>query len=500
MKKNQFLLCAIVALFIFQSCKKDNYVVNTTDTVAVIPVVPSANFDINSILDNYGSLAAFSNYSKWGSYNVHDPSIIKDGEWYYCYTTDVSFGNTSTRWGMQVRKSKDLVQWLFVGWVLNNDVPASVKAYYAGNNNAAYYKSIWAPEIVKTGNEYRLYYSVSSDTARLSVIGLLTSTSPVGPWADKGLVVTSPKSGTSIQTNAIDPTVVTTPTGDQWFYYGSAWDGIYALQLDPATGLAKVSGNKGVRLASRGSTGGKINGNIEGAEVIYNPANSMYYMFISYDWIDTKYNTRVCRSTSPQGPFLDFNNVNENTNVDHDPMIIHPYKFDNHSGWQGVSHPTVFSDGNGQWFIANQGRPGENKFYMDMHVRKLFWTTEGWPVASPERYANVPQNTLTRDSLIGNWEQIILGYSVVPGFSAEQTDAQMRTSGTITLDADGKIGGAAGNTWTYNAPVLSLSYAGGLFIDKVIVSNERDWENKKGTTIVYTGMNQFGTAIWGKKK
>ncbi len=72
------------------------------------------------------------------------------------------------------------------------------------------------------------------------------------------------------QTNAIDPTVVTAPDGRQFFYYGSAWDGIYVLELDPATGLAKKGGDIGTRIANRGFTDGRYNGNIEGPEVIYN--------------------------------------------------------------------------------------------------------------------------------------------------------------------------------------------------------------------------------------
>jgi hypothetical protein len=35
--------------------------------------------------------------------------------------------------------------------------------------------------------------------------------------------------------------------------------------------LAASAGDKGKRIANRGFTGGKYNGNIEGAEVIYNP-------------------------------------------------------------------------------------------------------------------------------------------------------------------------------------------------------------------------------------
>ena len=37
------------------------------------------------------------------------------------------------------------------------------------------------------------------------------------------------------------------------------------------------------------------------------------------------------------------------------------------------------------------------------------------------------------------------------------------------------------------------------FTDKVYVQKGRDWENKKNT-IIFTGLNNQGTAVWGKKK
>src|SRR6185295_11654571 len=218
----------------------------------------------------------FANYYKWSVYNVHDPSICKFGDYYYCFSTDVGYG-IDVRSGIQVRKSKDLVEWSFVGWVFNT-LPAMGSSFITGHG-ATPFNSLWAPYIMKVGNEFRLYYSLSSAVLRLSVIGLATSTSPEGPWTEKGLVVTS-KNDATTQTNAIDPTVLVAPSGDHWMYYGSAFGGIYVLKLDPATGLAKTNGAKGKRIAQRGFTGSTINGNIEGAEIIYNESLNKYYLFI----------------------------------------------------------------------------------------------------------------------------------------------------------------------------------------------------------------------------
>lgn len=490
MKAIQIVSVALMALG-FISCGKDPITPPPPGDTTRLPVVP---FDINQINDTYADVASPLLTAKWTVYNVHDPAIIKSGEYFYSYSTDVAFGNT-VRSGLQVRKSKNLIEWQFVGWVFPS-LPAMGSQFITSFGGTAF-DALWAPYVVKVGNEFRLYYSLSSPTPRLSVIGLATATNPEGPWVEKGLVVTSTNSST-IQTNAIDPSVIVAPNGDHWMYYGSAWDGIYVLKLNPATGLAMASGDKGNRIANRGFTGTRINGNIEGPEIIYHPTLNKYFLFISYDWLETKYNVRVMRGDHPNGPFYDYAGRDANLNEDHGPMILAPYQFAGHGGWQGTAHCAVFQDG-GQYYMAHQGRPGVNKFFMDLHVRKIFWTPDGWPVVSPERYAGEDNSTVSQSDIIGDWEQIILGYNVVPGYATEQLSPDFQTATTLTLAANGSINGNAANTWTYTAPWLQLSYSNG-FTDKVFVQKGRDWENKKAASFIFTGLNNVGTAIWGKKK
>ncbi len=493
-RKSNLILFAVCCAGIL-SCSKpssDNPPVVTPPADTTTPPPPAA-FDINSIIDTYESIAPFAYYTKWSVYNVHDPSIFKDGDWYYSYSTDVAYG-TDVRPGIQIRRSKDLVEWQFVGWVFNG-LPAMgsnfINAQGGTPNN-----SLWAPCILKHGSEYRLYYSLASNAFRVSVIGLATASSPAGPWTEKGLTVTSTDGYPG--TNAIDPTVVTTPSGDQWMVYGSAWDGLFELKINPATGLAEISGDRGKRIVRRGATNSLYNGNLEGAELIYNPGEQMYYLFVAYDWLESKYNVRVFRSANPDGPFLDFDGNNVDNQSDNGPMIIAPYKFEGHGGWQGTSHCTVFSDGSGQFFIAHQARPVVSKFSMDLHVRKLFWTQDGWPVASPERYAWEDNSLVSKDSITGNWEQIILNYKVVPGYGNEQVNPDLQVSQSLSIDAAGTLNGDAGSTWTYQAPWLQLHWSNG-GTDKVWVQKGRDWENKK-STVIFTGLNNTGIATWGKKK
>ncbi|MGY0036696.1 family 43 glycosylhydrolase [Pedobacter sp. NJ-S-72] len=151
-----------------------------------------------------------------------------------------------------------------------------------------------------------MYYSLASTGFRVSCIGLATASSPEGPWTEKkGIAVSSLTAGPG--TNAIDPTVAVTPAGEQYMIYGSAWDGLFELKLNPATGLSNTPGDIGARIVRRGKTGSTYNGNLEGPEVIYNSNTKMYYLFVAYDWLSTKYNVRVFRSANPTGPFLDWN-------------------------------------------------------------------------------------------------------------------------------------------------------------------------------------------------
>nr|WKN34090.1 arabinan endo-1,5-alpha-L-arabinosidase [Tunicatimonas sp. TK19036] len=449
--------------------------------------------DFSKLNDTYASLASPYQVNQWAHYNVHDPSIIYDGSYFYAYSTDVAFGH-EIRPGLQIRRSINLVEWEFVGWVFP-DLPTQGSAFIRQNGGEPF-NGLWAPYIMKVGNEYRLYYSLSSPTPRLSVIGLATSSNPKGPFTEQGLVVTSLDNST-VQTNAIDPTVIVDESGRHWMYYGSAWDGIYILELDPDTGLAIQNGDKGRRIAQRGFTGNTINGNIEGPEIIYNEAFNKYYLFIAYDWLETKYNVRVGRSDSPAGPFYDYLGHDVNEERDDVPMILAPYQFNGHSGWQGVAHPAVFEHDN-QYYIAHQGRPGENPFYMVLHVRQLHWTEDGWPLVSPERYAAEEEYPVAEEELIGSWEQIVLDYRIVPGYAEEQTSPDFQTSSALTLAADGTINGNNDQTWSYEAPWLTLAWSNG-DVHQLLVERGRDWENEIDSTILFTGLNQKGTAIWGKK-
>lgn len=426
--------------------------------------------------DDYTQWADFGDRRKWGPYNVHDPSCIADGEWTYCFSTDVAYGGID-RVGIQVRRSKDLVDWEFYGWVFNG-IPNEARSYVTEANDGTAPDNMWAPYIQKAGDTYRLYYSVSVFGSSGSCIGLATSSSLDGTWEDQGIVL---KSAQSDNINAIDPSVIVDrETEEYWMAYGSWSSGLYITQLNPETGMLKSSGDFGKAIARRSRDA------LEAPEVIYNDETDKYFLFVSYGELGDEYNVRVGRADQPDGPYLDRNGNDMVERSDNRPILITPYKFDNHPGWQGTGHTGVFKR-NDTWFMMNQGRLASNSALMVMHLRELTWTDDGWPVAYPERYADIEQRDITTDSIAGTWERIVIDPTGGGSTKNRSTEMELLEGGEIK-DASG--------SWNYDGDTLTITKDGNS--TRLHIKYGWDWENDV-TTLIYTGLNDDGESVWGKQ-
>jgi arabinan endo-1,5-alpha-L-arabinosidase len=456
--------------------------------------------------DDYTEVSAMKDYKQWGTYNVHDPSCLLIGDTYYMYSTDAIYRqdsaaikNDSLPFGyIQMRKSKDLVNWEFAGWVFD-EIPEEAKEWVLTNSGGVGASNVWAPYILEYKGKYRLYYSVSAFAKQTSYIGLAESDSPEGPWNLKGCVV---KTKTGDVMNAIDPSIVTnTENGEQWMHYGSYFGGLHCVQINPETGLTMKEGDQGHLTARRFD--GKKN-NIEAPEIIYNPELKQYFLFVSYDPLMTTYNVRVGRSDKPEGPFVDFFGKDMREETDNYPILTYPYRFRGHQGWAGTAHCCVFIDAANNYYMAHQARLQPDNHMMDLHVRQIFWTTDGWPIVSPERYANTPQQDIKLNDLFGNWEIIeIRGEIPERGLEAGQIlwgenklrENENNESRIITINKDYSITGEMNGKWEYKNDVLSITFSetthSHLFIGQ-------DWENQT-KTILFTGLNPKGYSIWGKK-
>lgn len=457
----------------------------------------------NPWADEYAGLGSLDKMGDWGAYNVHDPYIRKFGDTYYSYSTDAIWfaprnPDDTVRRGMpktgnvQMRKSNDLVNWSFEGWAFDS-IPSEAWDYVfpiSGNRTS---RGLWAPAIYKEGDVYRMYYCLSTFGSRVSTIGLSESADPLGPWEAKGLVV---KTSDSTAMNGIDPTIIEdAENGKLWMVYGSFFGGIYALELDRATGLAKTEGDLGTMIAHRANWQTE---NMEAPEIIYNPDTRKYYLFTSYGPLFTTYNVRVCMADHPEGPYTDYLGVDPRGEVNTFPILTAPYKFENHSGWQGMAHCTCFQDGRGNYFLASQGRPSSNPGMMDLCVRRMFFRADGWPVVSPERYAGEELDIkLSKPQIFGEYEVIRIKDNYIEsnheartdGQANELLDSEVNKSQVCSL-SDDNVADFSNNSFTFTFENQQINDV------KVFVGH--DWENEK-TTVLFSGIDNQGFAIWGKK-
>lgn len=459
--------------------------------------------------DDYTNIAAMRNYKQWGTYNVHDPSCMLIGDTYYMYSTDAILGENREEiekenlpFGyIQVRTSKDLVNWNFEGWVFN-EIPQQAKDWVLEQNKGEGASNIWAPYILQYKDRFRIYFTVSAFAKQTSYIGLAESGSPLGPWEIKGCVV---KTTEGDMMNAIDPSIVTNPdNGEQWMHYGSYFGGLYCVQINPETGLTLTEDDKG-HLTARRFDGRK--NNIEAPEIIYNPELKQYFLFVSYDPLMTTYNVRVGRSDKPEGPFTDFYGNDMREEKDNLPILTYPYQFENHEGWAGVGHCSVFTDINGKYYMAHQARLRPENHMMDLHVRQIFWTSEGWPVVSPQRYAGTTKRHLEKNDIPGNWEIISIRGNVPDRdlFAGQilwgenlLREGEDNKSKKLTLYEDGSTIGAFKGKWEFDKNTQQLILKVGQSEERVFLFLGQDWE-RQTETMLFTGLDANGYSLWGKK-
>ncbi|MGL5937340.1 MAG: arabinan endo-1,5-alpha-L-arabinosidase [Phocaeicola sp.] len=473
---------------------------HATDTFAPFPMP-------NPWGDNYQEVVAMEHYKEWGVYNVHDPACRKIGDTYYTYSTDAIYGENQKEAAekgvplgyIQVRKSKDLVKWDFVGWAFD-EIPQEARTWVHSQAGGEGATNIWAPYLMPYKDKYRLYYSVSAFGLRTSYIGMAESNSPEGPWEQKGCVV---KTSRNAVMNAIDPSVVIDPeTGKWWMHYGSYFGGLFCMELNPSTGLAATPDDQGHLIARRANY---LKDNLEAPEILYNPELKKYYLFTSYDPLMTTYNVRVAYSDHAEGPFVDFYGNDVKDTVNQVPILTAPYQFENHPGWAGPAHCGVVTDGKGKYFMLHQGRLSPENHMMVLHVRELFFTENGWPVVSPERYTATAPRTFTREDLVGEWEIIrITEPPLERNLEAGQIlwgegdllEKEQARSKRVLFDEKGEAG--AGK-WSFNRAKQLLSIKSETeTITNLIVFPGHDWENEQ-ETVLFTGLDNHGCSVWGKR-
>jgi arabinan endo-1,5-alpha-L-arabinosidase len=291
-----------------------------------------------------------------GEPGMHDPSTVieADGK-FYVYAT----GN-----GLPAFASDDGWTWHRRGPVMQavpGGKPGPDVIARGGNNS-------WAPDIIRSGDKYFLYYAAPGAQPKAAV-GLLVgrTVDPASPdykWEDAGPVVWSDGVEDS---NAIDPGVMRDPTdGRMWLTYGSYFGYIRLVELDPKTGKRLHPEAKPVNVGI----------NSEASVMIFH--DGWYYLLVTHGSCcgggNSTYNIRMGRSRKVTGPFVD--------NMGIDMLQGGGKLFAGSSGRHiGVGHFGLLDLGDGvQKFSCHYESDLDRGGISVLDIRPLLWR-DGWPVA-----------------------------------------------------------------------------------------------------------------------
>src|SRR5581483_8094133 len=298
-----------------------------------------------------------------GFLDTHDPStMIQCGSNYYVFYTGQ---------GISTKTSPDKILW--------SPGPAVFAHAPAWTTNAApgFAGIFWAPDVFFWNGRYFLYYAVSTFGSQVSAIGLATNATlnPSDPsyrWVDQGPVISS---GNGSPYNTIDPSFCWDGSGNLWMAFGSYWNGIYLVQLNPNTGLRISPNSPTYHLA--------YNSSIEASYLFRR--GGYYYLWANWgsccSGVNSTYNIRMGRATSITGPYLDESGVDMANNGG--SLFLEgtgKYTGPGHVGIlreNGVDWLTYHYYDAGAWSPA-YGAFGDSK----LDLMPLNWTADNWPVAT----------------------------------------------------------------------------------------------------------------------
>lgn len=353
-------------------------------------------------------------------FHVHDPAILRDGEYFYVYSTND---------GIPIRRSRDLIRWERLGRVFPAQLPPWARSEVPG------VEAPWAPDLSYFNGRYHLYYSLSTFGSQRSVIGLATNstldpTRPGYAWQDHGKVLESRPNVSD--NNAIDANIAFDENGTPWISWGSFWGGIRMRRIDPATGMLSAADAQTYALAARpGSTA------VEAPFIIRHGAH--FYLFVSFDTCcrgaESTYNIRVGRATSITGPYVD--RAGTPMMLGGGTLVLRGY-----GRIAGPGHADVLSLDGRELLVHHFYDTNENGV-PKLQIRPLAWSEDGWPVAGHPIASMADDAPPAGLDVTGSWAY------------AREGNAPTR----IQLLAGGRLERCDGSgTWSYAAPWLRLTW------------------------------------------
>ncbi len=283
-----------------------------------------------------------------GALNAHDPTLIRDGGTWWCFSTGP---------GVRTKHSPD-----GLAWEQGAPLFTEERSWWRDYAPAMRKLDVWAPDLQKFGDRIWCYYCVSEFGKNNSAIGLMSCSSiERGDWRDDGLVLGS-KSGRDAY-NTIDPSLTTDAAGAPWLVFGSWFDGIQLVKLDPAT----------MKPAEKIEAIARREGGIEAPNIIY--AQGWYYLFVSIDkccaGVNSTYKIACGRSREIAGPYVD--------RAGRSMLKAGGTILESSEGhWIGPGGQDVYQDDN-HWILTRHSYDAANNGKPALRISDLYWDEEGWP-------------------------------------------------------------------------------------------------------------------------
>ena len=276
--------------------------------------------------------------------SLPDPTIIKaEDDFFYLYATE-DIRNTP------IHKSKDLVNWEFIGTAFTNET----RPDFEPNGG------LWAPDINYIDGKYVLYYSMSVWGGEWTCgIGVATGDSPEGPFTDHGKLFRSNEIGVQ---NSIDPFYIE-EDGKHYLFWGS-FRGIYTIELT-SDGLSLKPDAEKQQIAGTAYEG-----------VYIHKKDDWYYLFASIgsccEGVNSTYTTVVGRSGKLFGPYK--NKTGQSMMDNHHEVLIH-----GNDRFVGTGHNSeiVQDDAGNDWIFyhaVDRNSPQGRVLMLD----EVLWQN-GWP-------------------------------------------------------------------------------------------------------------------------
>lgn len=455
---------------------------------------------------------------------VHDPSVIRDQD-----GTFYVFGSH-----LAAAKTTDLMTWERVAEGVNDANPlfnTYASEISEGIEWVGGHQGSWAADVIRLNDgRYYFYYNHCANpdnengdcNAPRSYLGVAVSDSIEGPYRDLGIFLRSGQTAEeiaagygpegidgydpTIHPNAIDPDVFYDQEGKLWMTYGSYSGGIFVLEMDEATAMPKPGQGYGKHIA------GGDHSAIEGSYMLYSPESDYYYLFMSFGgFVSTDgYNIRVARSRNPDGPFVDAEGQdlaaargNWDSIAPYGVKLMGGFLFESDPGDPAKSRGYLAPGHNSTYYDAETGKhllfahtrfPNRGEQHA-IRVHELFINADGWPLASPHRYAPIEgDNIVDAGDLVGDYKFIDHG---------KEINRSVKETLYISLGEDGSVSGEVSGHYTLFAEDpkridLTLDIDG----EEKSYRGVKQWQwNSAADKLVpvFTALNDRGESVWGSR-